>query len=340
MTEGTPKMKRLRLVRSLETNPWANLALEEHLVDLCPEDEAALYLWQNTHTVVIGRNQNAWSECRLELLEKEGGRLARRSTGGGAVYHDLGNLNFSFIMPRTLYNMNRQLGVILGALAELGIEAEFSGRNDLLARGRKFSGNAYQLKRHCGLHHGTLLVSVDMERLSRYLQVDPEKLRSKGVRSVESRVINLGEIAPGLDMEALRLALEKRFLEEYPHEDVARESGFPANEAFEATRRRYSDPEWIYGKSPPCGVTVRRRFEWGLADLRFDVISGRVCNTVLYSDAMDGERICAIATALDGLPFRWEVLAEAVRGVAPRSAEAADVARWLENALHPEPREQ
>ncbi len=327
------KVKRLHLVRSLETDPWANLALEEYLVDLCPGDEATLYLWQNAHTVVIGRNQNAWSECRLELLEKEEGRLARRSTGGGAVYHDLGNLNFSFIMPRTLYNMNRQLGVLLHALQGLGVEAEFSGRNDLLVRGRKFSGNAYQLKRHCGLHHGTLLVSVDMERLSRYLHVDPEKLRSKGVRSVKSRVINLREIAPRLDMEELRLAVENSFLGEYPHSDVVQESGFPSNEAFEALRERYSDPRWIYGKSPPCGAAMRHRFRWGLADLRFDVVSGRVCNVALYSDAMDGEAIHAIAAILDGLPFRWEALASAIRDLAPRSTEAEDVARWLDSAL-------
>ena len=173
------KVKRLHLVRSLETNPWANLALEEYLVDLCPGDEATLYLWQNAHTVVIGRNQNAWSECRLELLEKEEGRLARRSTGGGAVYHDLGNLNFSFIMPRTLYNMNRQLGVLLHACR--GLESRRVLWPERFARpGKEVLRKRLSAQRHCGLHHGTLLVSVDMERLSRYLHIDP---RSCGPRA-------------------------------------------------------------------------------------------------------------------------------------------------------------
>ncbi|PKN46926.1 MAG: CTP synthase, partial [Deltaproteobacteria bacterium HGW-Deltaproteobacteria-20] len=167
------QIKHVRLVRSPDTDPWKNLAREEFLAGDCADDEAIFYLWQNAHTVVIGRNQNAWSECRLDLLESEGGRLARRSSGGGAVYHDLGNLNYSFILPRTHYNMERQLGVVLAALRSLGVDAEFSGRNDLLLEGRKFSGNAYQLTRRRGLHHGTLLLSVDMSKLSRYLNVDP-----------------------------------------------------------------------------------------------------------------------------------------------------------------------
>ena len=133
---------RARLVRSPVCNPWRNLAWEEYLTKNCADDEAVFYLWQNAHTVVIGRNQNAWAECRIELMEKEGVTLARRSTGGGAVYHDLGNLNFSFVMPRGHYDMTRQLNVILAALRALGVNAEFTGRNDLTVDGRKFSGNA------------------------------------------------------------------------------------------------------------------------------------------------------------------------------------------------------
>ena len=168
------EFQRVRLVRSDVTNPWDNLAREEQLVNLCEESEAILYLWRNAHTVVVGRNQNPWAECRLDLLESEGGKLARRSTGGGAVYHDLGNHNYSFILPRKRYNMERQLAVILGALRGLGLDAEFSGRNDLVIGGRKFSGNAYQLTRDKGLHHGTLLFSADMAMLSRYLNWTPK----------------------------------------------------------------------------------------------------------------------------------------------------------------------
>lgn len=122
-----------RIVESGENNPWYNLALEEYLLQKAGEGEIILYLWQNQNTVVIGRNQNAWKECRYQLLEREGGKLARRLSGGGAVFHDTGNLNFTFIMDKKLYNLEKQLEVILSAVRSLGIEAGFSGRNDLEA---------------------------------------------------------------------------------------------------------------------------------------------------------------------------------------------------------------
>ncbi len=129
-------------------DPHTNLAMEDALLQSLPADTALLFLWQNRHTVVIGSGQNAWRECNTALLEKEGGTLARRSSGGGAVYHDLGNLNFSFIVPREDYDVDRQLHVVTDAVRRLGLAAEKSGRNDLLIDGRKFSGNAFRLLLH------------------------------------------------------------------------------------------------------------------------------------------------------------------------------------------------
>ena len=321
-----------RLVRSPDTDPWKNLAREELLMGECADDEAILYLWRNAHTVVIGRNQNAWSECRLDLLESEGGRLARRSSGGGAVYHDLGNLNFSFIVPRRMYSMERQLGVVLGALRSLGVEAEFSGRNDLTLKGRKFSGNAWQLTRGRGLHHGTLLLSADVTKLSRYLNVDPEKLRSKGVGSVASRVANLSEAHPGLEMDALMDALERSFLLAYPHSKIGRDRGGAEGESFERLYKKYSSYEWRYGRAPECSVSVSRRFAWGGLELRFDAPGGIIGRARVFSDAMDGEMILSLAGALDGLPFSWAEIADAVRARFPGVAEMADVANWLAEA--------
>ena len=128
-----------RIIKSLSHDPWVNLAIEEHLLEQVTEDEVILYLWQNENTVVIGRNQNAWKECKHLDLEREGGKLARRLSGGGAVYHDLGNLNFTFIMNKKHYDLSKQLTVILQAVKKLGIKAEFSGRNDLVIEEKQFS---------------------------------------------------------------------------------------------------------------------------------------------------------------------------------------------------------
>ena len=134
---------RLTIIESDSTNPYKNLALENWLLDHVAEDEVILYLWQNQHTVVVGKNQNAWKECNISTLEADGGHLARRLSGGGAVYHDLGNLNFTFLAHKARYDVAKQLEVILRGLQRLGIEAEKSGRNDILVDGRKVSGNAF-----------------------------------------------------------------------------------------------------------------------------------------------------------------------------------------------------
>ena len=326
------KFQRVRLVRSTETNPWDNLAREEWLMGDCGDGEAILYLWQNAHTVVIGRNQNAWAECRLDLLESEGGRLARRSTGGGAVYHDLGNLNYSFILPRKAYDMAMQLATVLGALRRLGIGAEFSGRNDLVIDGRKFSGNAYRLSRSRGLHHGTLLFSADMAMLSRYLNVDPEKLRSKGVASVEARVMNLGEARPGLSLEDLQDALEKEFISRCPAKGIVRGEETPEDGEFTRLAEKYRSREWIYGRAGCCEVTVKKRFPWGGLELQFDVKDGRIASPLAFSDAMDGEMVMSLAVLLEGAPFNWKEIGDLIREGFPGRQEMEEAAAWLEEA--------
>ena len=196
------------------TDPYHNLALEQYLTDTVPADTCILYLWQNRHTVVIGRNQNAWQECRTALLEQDGGKLSRRLSGGGAVYHDMGNLNFTFSLPTAEYDLHRQQRVIVEACRSLGIEASFSGRNDILAAGRKFSGNSFYHHNGCSFHNGTLLVSVDMANLGKYLTPSQRKLQSKGVASVPSRVVNLSELHPGLRISQMQQAMAQAFADE------------------------------------------------------------------------------------------------------------------------------
>ena len=204
-----------RIYEAVSTDPERNLAMEEYLLSHTEPGECILYLWQNQHTVVIGKNQNCWKECNVSLLEEEGGRLVRRLSGGGAVYHDLGNLNFTFLVRKADYDLDRQLSVIAGAVESFGIPVEKSGRNDLLAAGRKFSGNAFYESGDFCYHHGTLLVDVDTGKMGRYLTVSKEKLKSKGVDSVRSRVGNLKELCPKLTIQKLSEAMKKSFAEVY-----------------------------------------------------------------------------------------------------------------------------
>ena len=313
------------------TEAWHNLAVEELLFDGFGGEGVAFYLWQNKDTVVIGRHQNAWKECRVKLLEDEGGFLARRSSGGGAVYHDLGNLNFTFILPRRLYDARRQLGVIREAVARFGVRAEFTGRNDLVAAdgGAKFSGNAFRFSEAAGLHHGTLMVNVDMDRLGRYLAPDAGKLKAKGIDSVRSRVRNLAEINPGITVPALREALKAAFVAEYGPTEAIAPSDL-AGERLAALEEKYRSWEFRLGKALPFDATLSRRFDWGGVTLELSLRHGAVAGAKAYSDAMDEAMIARVAPALTGVKYENEALAAALRALG--HPQANELAEWLRQA--------
>ena len=248
---------KLKILRGESTDPHYNLAVEQVLLESVEEGECVLYLWRNANTVVIGRNQNAWKECRGTLLYDEGGKLARRLSGGGAVFHDLGNLNFTFLLRQADYDLDRQLSVIEGAVRSLGVDAVRSGRNDILADGKKFSGNAFYKNGVQAYHHGTLLVDVDMDKLSRYLSPSKAKLAAKGVDSARSRVVNLRELVPGLTIAMLIDALEHSFAACYgaEPEHITEAELDPA--AVEALRQRNASWDWLWGRKMPFDWTGR-----------------------------------------------------------------------------------
>ncbi len=207
-------ISKLGLLITDNTDPCHNLGLEEYLFDNLENDSCLLYLWRNEKTVVIGRNQNAENECNIPLIREDGARLVRRLTGGGAVYHDLGNLNFSLICPKEDFDDANGNNIILKALISRGIKAEKSGRNDLLLNGRKFSGQAFYHHNGKSLHHGTIMVDVDKDKVSRYLNVSLLKLNDHHVKSVKSRVVNLKEEAD-ISIDELKEALASAFEEYY-----------------------------------------------------------------------------------------------------------------------------
>lgn len=294
-------MNRFLITDSVD--PYENLALEELLFETQGEG-ATFYLWQNERTVVIGRNQNAWRECRVELLESEGGKLARRSSGGGAVFHDLGNLNFTFLLPKEHYDLVRQLGVIQKAAAKFGIETSFTGRNDLVltATGEKFSGNAFRFSNSVALHHGTILISADFSRLGRYLAPSQMKLESKGVKSVVSRVTNLGLQNPTLAVETMKQALMEAFEEEYgayePHSwDLI------DKEKLEQKRQTYASWDWKFGTTPAFNVSLENRFDFGCFELLMNVKNGIVESATCYTDAMDASLAARVEAMLTGCNY-------------------------------------
>lgn len=296
-------IQKLQLFESPGHDPHYNLALEQHLLETVPEGVCVLYLWQNQNTVVIGRNQNAWKECRVTRLEEDGGTLARRLSGGGAVFHDLGNLNFTFLLPTAEYDLSRQMQVILTACLALGIPAELSGRNDLTAQGRKFSGNAFYHNRGRSYHHGTLLVSVDKEKMGRYLNPSPAKLQAKGVDSVRARVVNLEELCPGLTIPALKAQLALAFGQVYglPVERLGLQGlDMAAVERIYAHNRSW---EWNFGPQLPFDFSCEARFPWGILRLELRVEGGAIQSCAVWTDAMDWALPGPVVQALTGCRF-------------------------------------
>ncbi len=277
------KMTNLYLIETDCTNPYHNIALEEYLLDTLPVNSVILYLWQNYRTVVIGRNQSANQEVNYKQLEENGGFLARRLSGGGAVFHDLGNLNFTFIMANKDFDLDKQTDVILKAINSLGIKAIKNGRNDLTVDGHKFSGHAYYHGKENSYHHGTIMLDVNNDELVKYLNVSKKKLASKSIKSVRSRVINLKQLKPKLTIAEVKEALIKSFEEVYGNKVVR------INDDVEIEDRikRFSDPNWIYDKDEKYEFSKEQRFDWGIVNIKYNVEKMVIKDIAIYTDCLD-----------------------------------------------------
>ncbi len=325
-------INKTHIVKATGFDPWYNLAVEEYLLNIVKEDECFLYLWQNDNTVVIGRNQNPWKECRTTSLEANGGKLARRLSGGGAVFHDLGNLNFTFIMGKAHYDLGRQVKVILSAAKRLGVPAEMTGRNDLTVDGRKFSGNAFCFKKSSAYHHGTILISSNMENLVTYLQVSDDKIKSKGIESVRSRVVNLTEINPNITIDGFMEVFAEEFENEYglciSNITTSTLDQSQINELY----NKYSSWDWRYGEAPKFDITMTNRFVWGGVDINFQMENGIIKDAIIYSDAMDTEYVQELPRVFIGATLNGKILADCVFSFNVDSSKEQmknDLVRWL-----------
>lgn len=299
---------------SPETDGNYNLSLDRFFLSALSPEDTMLYFYVNNKAIIIGRNQNVWQECRVSDAGSDGVDIVRRHTGGGTVFHDSGNLNFSFITGECNYNKDKQFGVILSALASFGINAELSGRNDITVGEKKISGSAFGGSRGILTHHGTLLVSSDLSSLSRYLTVSPQKLKSKGIKSVSSRVCNLAEL-PGspesLSVEslikAILLSYEASYGDSRPY--ILSDSDKTALSVFTAGQSSW---EWIYGENPSSDAVITGRFSFGEVSLNLSLKGGVITGAKVFTDSIDLELPEKISAVLTGLRYDADILCAAL----------------------------
>ncbi len=271
------------------------------------DHEHLLFLWQNRRTVVIGRNQNPYQECPVNRLEEEEVRLVRRLSGGGAVYHDEGNLNFTFLSKEEEADVSHNMDIVIQALKSLGITAAFSGRNDLTVADKKISGSAFFTEKGVHCHHGTLLYDVQIPEMVRFLSVSPLKLQTKGIASVRSRVVNLKTLVPTLTLEDLKEALIEAFISS-SDQPVATEWITGEEKDIQSFIDKYKDWSWNFGESPQFSVILEHKSPLGLMSLHLDLIDGHIEQVKCYTDLLEEIPIQEIETALAGMQLDRQAL--------------------------------
>lgn len=294
-------VKRLIFLKSPGDNVFVNQALEAALTEYVGEDEAALYLWSNSDAVVIGRNQDAYAECRVDALESAGGMLARRLSGGGAVWHDGGNLNFSFISCEKDEDKGTNFGIVLNALVSLGIHAELGGRNDLMLNGAKFGGSAYYRRDGKALHHGTVMVNTTPDAVARYLTPPAEKFEGKAVKSVSSRVAPLESALPGITVQNVADALRNMFAAAYPGAEM-REI-LPVSLGAERVMKWagfFPRDDWRYGRRGAAVKRMPTEVFGERAVLRAVFDENGFAGAELASDSLDADGVSAVNALLAG----------------------------------------
>ncbi len=300
----------MRYLRNTSTDVYYNMAFDEYALEQLPLDEPLFYLWQNRPAVIIGLNQNAHAEVDTEYLLRHDITLARRITGGGAVYHDLGNLNYTIVGRSADIERDypEYASHMLRALQSLGVHAELSGRNDILVEGRKVSGYAKRVYKDRLMVHGTLMYDVDIERLTCALTPPTDKLAAKGIASVRSRVANLKDYLPHItSVQALSQALERYLSCEYQDGEYMLTDA-QRSDIMATAQGKFATSDWIYGRSPNCTATYSRRLPCGTVEVHLQIKKGHIEQCRIGGDFIGNSPITAIEELLHGCLYERTAL--------------------------------
>lgn len=318
---------KLSYINLYTTDPEFNLAAEQYVFDVLPRDRMYFMLWQNDNAIIIGKYQNTHAEINEPFVREHGIKVVRRLSGGGAVYHDMGNLNFTFIMDagnvETL-DLHLFCEPIAKSLQSIGVNAVINGRNDITIDGRKFSGNSQYMKQGRVMHHGTIMFSSDLGIVNDALKVDADKIKAKGIKSVRSRVTNVSEhLSSDITLEEFRSLLLNNIIKDNNAEEYILS---PADiETIEKIRaERYSKWEWNYGFSPECTMHKKKRFEGvGTVEAMLTVEKGEIKALSFYGDFFSTDTPEALAARFIGLRPLLSDYETALEGV--------DVGRYFTN---------
>ncbi|MBC7538282.1 MAG: lipoate--protein ligase [Bacteriovorax sp.] len=306
---------KLRVLISDTFDPWFNIATEDWIFRdmLTPEEleeTKILFLWRNDNTVVIGRFQNPWTECNTQKMEEDKIILARRQSGGGAVFHDLGNTNFTFLSSKSNFDKSVNNKIITNAINSFGLNSWASGRNDLLVETsegeKKISGSAFKETKDRSFHHGTLLINADMTKLGQYLNPSKKKLESKGITSVRARVTNLQEINPEITHELLCERIIQEFFDYYQTEcsiEVLDHNYLQSLPKLQEHFLRMSNWKWRFGEAPKFNHQMSERFTWGTIDVHLDVHKAIVEKSQIFSDSLHPEMIELLMASLENVSY-------------------------------------